>query len=52
MAAVSLFRAVGDFRVAGFFRTVRDSRFARWDSLLYSPPCLLIFVALAFLSLA
>ena len=52
MAAIFLFRAVGDFRVAGFFKTVRDSRFARWDSLLYSPLCLLISVALALLSLA
>ncbi len=52
MAAVFFLRAVGDFRLAGFFKTVRGTRFARRDSLLYSPLCFFISAALAALSLA
>lgn len=32
-----LARAVGEFRCVGFFKRVRGSRFARLDSLVYSP---------------
>jgi hypothetical protein len=32
-------RAVGDFRLVGFFKRVRDTRFARLDSTVYSPLC-------------
>lgn len=37
-------RAVGDFRLVGFFKRVRDTRFATADTFLYSPLC----VAVAF----
>ena len=37
-----LARAIGEFRYVGFFKKVRGSRFARMDSLLYSPLCLLL----------
>jgi hypothetical protein len=30
-------RSVGDFRLVGFFKRVRGTRFARYDSLLFSP---------------
>jgi hypothetical protein len=39
-AALLLLRAIGDFRLVGFFKTVRGSRFAWLDSALYSPLCL------------
>lgn len=39
---VLLARAVGDFRYVGFFKTVRDSRFAVLDTWLYSPLCALL----------
>lgn len=39
MAAVFALRAVGDFHYAGFFKSVRDSRFARLDTMFYSPLC-------------
>lgn len=42
LAAVLLARAVGDFNLVGFFKRKRGSRFARLDSLLYSPSCLLL----------
>ena len=35
-------RAVGDFRYVGFFKRIRGSTFARLDSLLFSPLCLLL----------
>ena len=42
-----LARAVGEFRYVGFFKRVRGSRFARLDTLLYSPLCLLLAVGVA-----
>jgi hypothetical protein len=42
-----LARAIGDFKYVGFFKRVRDSRFARLDSLLYSPLCLLLAIGVA-----
>lgn len=39
--AVALFaRAVGEFRLVGFFKRVRGTRFSRLDTLVYSPLCL------------
>jgi Protein of unknown function (DUF3995) len=46
-AAVMILRAIGDFRLVGFFKRVRGSRFARMDTLLYSPLCLALGAALA-----
>lgn len=43
-----LLRAVGDFRYVGFFKGVTGTNFAYWDTILFSPLCLLIAV-LAFL---
>jgi Protein of unknown function (DUF3995) len=39
MAGVFALRAIGDFRYVGFFKRIRDSRFARLDTLAYSPLC-------------
>lgn len=47
LAALFLIRAVGEFRYVGFFKSVRDTRFATWDSWLFSPLCLLIAVLCA-----
>ena len=41
-AAIFLLRAVGDFRYVGFFKRHRESRFARLDTLFYSPLCLIL----------
>ena len=49
-AAVLVLRAIGDFRLVGFFKRVRGSRFARLDTLLYSPLCLALGTALALLA--
>lgn len=42
LALVFLLRAVGDFNLVGFFKRVRGTTFARWDTRLYSPLCLLL----------
>lgn len=45
-----LARAVGEFRYVGFFKRVRGSRFARLDSSLYSPLCLALAIAVAWVA--
>ena len=42
-----LLRAAGDFRYVGFFKRVRGTRFARMDTLVYSPACALLALAVA-----
>ena len=44
LAGVFLARAVGDFRLVGFFKKTRGSQFARLDDRIYSPLCLLLFL--------
>lgn len=39
-----LARAVGDFKRVGFFKTLKNTPFAKMDSLYYSPLCLLIAI--------
>lgn len=46
VALIMLARAVGDFELVGFFKTVRASRFARMDTLLYSPLCVALGLGL------
>ena len=50
LAAVLLTRAVGDFRLVGFFKRVRATRFARLDSLVYAPLCLVLAVAVFYVA--
>jgi Protein of unknown function (DUF3995) len=45
-----LARAVGEFRYVGFFKRVRGTRFARLDTLVYSPLCLLLAAGVAFVA--
>ncbi len=40
LGAVFVLRAIGDFRVVGFFKTVRTTRFATNDTRFFSPLCL------------
>jgi len=49
-AAVLVLRAIGDFRLVGFFKRVKGSKFSRMDTLLYSPLCLALGAALAVLA--
>ncbi len=42
LGAVFMLRAVGEFRLVGFFKRVKGTRFATWDTYLFSPLCLLL----------
>jgi purine-cytosine permease-like protein len=42
LALVLTARALGDFRLVGFTKRVRGTRFARLDDIFYSPLCLLL----------
>jgi hypothetical protein len=44
IAAVFALRAIGDFRYVGFFKRIRDTRFARLDTLAYSPLCAVLAI--------
>jgi uncharacterized protein DUF3995 len=46
-----LARAVGEFRLVGFFKSVRGTPFARWDTFLFSPLCLVLGGAILWLGL-
>jgi len=47
LAVTMLARAIGEFRLAGFFKTVKGSLFARMDTLVFSPLCVLLGLGLA-----
>lgn len=49
LAVVLFLRAIGDFRLVGFFKQIRDTRFARLDTILYSPLCLVMAIGTAIL---
>ncbi len=54
LAGIFLLRAIGDFRYVGFFKRIKNSRFAGLDTKFYSPLCLLLsantFILISFLS--
>ena len=50
LGIVLILRAVGEFRYVGVFKRIKTSKFARYDTWLFSPFCLL--AGLAFLLLA
>jgi len=51
LVAVFGLRAIGDFRYLGFFKRVKGTRFARADTLVYSPLCALLAVGAAAVAL-
>jgi hypothetical protein len=44
IGAVFLLRAIGDFRLVGFFKQINDTGFGYWDTWLFSPLCLFIAI--------
>jgi hypothetical protein len=52
VAVAFLLRAIGNFGTVGFFKRVRGTTFARWDTRLFSPLCLGIALALIGLALS
>ena len=45
ISLIFFLRAVGEFRFVGFFKRIRDTRFAHWDTWLFSPLCLFISIS-------
>ncbi|GIP24306.1 DUF3995 domain-containing protein [Paenibacillus sp. J22TS3] len=45
LGLVFIARAIGDFRWVGFFKAHKESVFARWDTVLFSPLCLFLGAA-------
>jgi hypothetical protein len=52
LAAVFALRAIGDFRYVGLFKRLHRTPFARWDSGLYTPLCLLLALGSAIVAAA
>ena len=50
IGGVLVLRSIGEFRYVGFFKRVRGSEFAKIDSWVYSPFCLLTGSAFLFLA--
>lgn len=44
ISIIFLIRAIGDFRMVGFFKKIKGTKFAENDSKYYSPLCVLISV--------
>jgi hypothetical protein len=51
-AAVLAARGVGEFRLVGLFKRVRGTRFARLDSLVYTPLCLALAAGIVIVAVA
>lgn len=47
LAVVLLLRVIGDFRLVGFCKRIRHTRFARLDTAVYSPLCLALAIGAA-----
>lgn len=50
VATAMLVRAVGDFRLVGFFKRISGTRFARLDTWLFSPLCVALGLGLFFVA--
>lgn len=42
LAIIFIVRAIGEFKYVGFFKTIKNSKFAEMDTKFYSPLCLLL----------
>ncbi|OQX08438.1 MAG: hypothetical protein BWK76_23605 [Desulfobulbaceae bacterium A2] len=47
LCIIFVLRALGDFRCVGLCKSIRDSRFARLDTLIYTPLCVLLALLIA-----
>jgi len=50
LSAIFSIRAIGDFRFIGFFKKIRSTKFAEYDTLYYSPLFLFLSLYFAFIS--
>ena len=52
ISVIFLLRAIGEFTYVGFFKKVRDTKFAKYDTMFYTPLCLLIATLAVILQLS
>jgi hypothetical protein len=52
LAFLFALRAIGEFRYVGIFKRVKGTPFARWDSALFTPLCIVIAVGSALVAAA
>lgn len=52
VALVMLARAIGDFRLVGFFKRIKGSSFARMDTWVYSPLCVALGLGVGWTALS
>ena len=50
LSGVFIIRSIGDFKVIGFFKRIKSSEFAKYDSIFYSPLCLILGAFFAYLA--
>jgi hypothetical protein len=50
LSVTFLARAVGDFRLVGFFKRIRGTEFARLDTVAYAPICLVLGLAVFYIA--
>lgn len=50
LSGVFIIRSIGDINVIGFFKKVKSSEFAKYDTLIYSPLCLILGIFFAAIS--
>ncbi|WP_373072949.1 DUF3995 domain-containing protein [Sulfurimonas sp.] len=50
ISAVFTLRSVGDFNMVGFFKKIKDTEFAIYDTKYFSPLCLILGVIFATLT--
>lgn len=47
IGSIFFIRAIGDFKYAGFFKSIKDTPFAKMDTKYYAPLCLLLSTLIA-----
>jgi len=50
LSATFVARAVGDFRLVGFFKRTRGTQFARLDTIVFTPACLALGLAVFYIA--
>lgn len=52
IAVIFMLRAIGDFKYVGFFKRIKQTKFARNDTKFYSPLCLAIGILALWLAMS
>ncbi len=47
IGVIFLIRAIGDFKYVGFFKSIKETPFARMDTKYYAPLCLVLVILIA-----